>query len=66
VPATAAQVVAPAAVNCCVFVSMTFTEAGEMTGGALSSSVTVADDWPAAFFAVTVSVPEAGIVPGAV
>jgi hypothetical protein len=67
VPATAAQLVAPAAVNCCVFVNMTLTDAGEMTGGvAFVRSVTVADDCPTELIAVTVSVPEAGITDGAV
>ena len=67
VPAIAVQLVAPDAVNCCVLVSMTLTDAGEMTGATtFVRRVTVADDWPAEFFAVTVSVPEPGITDGAV
>jgi hypothetical protein len=45
---------------------MTVTVAGAITGGTLLSRLTVAEDEPAAFIAVTISVPEAGIVAGAV
>ena len=43
-PETAVQVVAPGAVNCWVFVSITVTDVGEMAGGMFVSSVTVAED----------------------
>jgi hypothetical protein len=66
VPLTAAQLVAPDAVNCCVLVSATLTEDGEMAGGMLLWSVTFAEVEPAELEAVTVSAPDAGIVPGAV
>ncbi len=46
---------------------MTVAPAGEIApGGAFEMSVTLADDDPAAFFAVTVSIPDEGMADGAV
>lgn len=41
VPATAVQLVAPGAVNCTVLVSMTLTDAGEMTGAPVGPALPV-------------------------
>jgi hypothetical protein len=66
VPTTAVQLVAPGALNCCVPPTVTDTAEGEIVGGILVCNVTVADDDPPRFDAVTVSVPDAGITLGAV
>jgi len=66
VPDTAVQLVAPGALNCSVPESFSVTVAGEITGAPAAFSVTVATDLPAEFDAVTVSLPDAGMVAGAV
>ena len=61
------QLVAPVDVNCCVFPSVTETEAGEIVCAATAeTSETVAVALPPGPVAVTDAVDEEGIVAGAV
>jgi hypothetical protein len=66
VPETAVQPVAPAAVNCTVLFNSMLMADGEIIGAPIAFRVTLAEDEPIAFEAVIVSVPEAGIMDGAV
>jgi hypothetical protein len=64
VPTEAAQLVAPADVNCCVAPSVTDAEAGEIVCSGIN--VIAADTEPPGPVAVTVTAEEDGIVDGAV
>ena len=66
VPTVAAQLVAPAEVNCCVTPRSRLTAVGEIVCGGMGISVTLALAEPPGPVAVTVTAVEAGMVAGAV